>query len=113
MDDFTEMHVYDVITGETRNLLASMANPNVVNEYMEIIKSQMKALVDTLNNALTTEDGSSSVGKIMKDLEQTMTNLNSGTGQLDHLLRKSSGDISKSLSNVESLTQELEDFPGG
>jgi phospholipid/cholesterol/gamma-HCH transport system substrate-binding protein len=96
------------LAGETRNLLASMASPNVVNEYMEIIKTQMKALVDTLNHALTADDGSSSVGNIMKDLEQTMTNLNSGTGQLDHLLRKSSGDISNSLSNVESLTQELE-----
>lgn len=96
------------IAGETRNLLASMASPNVVNEYMEIIKTQMQALVDSLNQALLSEDGSSSLGNIMKNLDKTLANLNSGTWELDVMLKRSSGDITKSLASVQSLTEELD-----
>lgn len=100
------------LVGESRNLLASMANPDIVKEYMEIISTQMKALADTLNNTLLSADGNNPLGKMMLDMQQTMANLNSGTAQLDQLLRNSSGNISQSLAHVEALTQELEDNKG-
>ena len=109
-DDCAEVGSY--LAGESRNLLASMANPDIVKEYMEIISTQMKALADTLNHTLLSSDGDSPLGKMMLDMQQTMANLNSGTGQLDHLLRSSSGNINQSLAHVEALTKELEDNKG-
>lgn len=108
-DDCAEPGSY--LAGQTKNLLASMASPQVVEEYMEIIKTEMKSLVDSLNKALFT-DSESGLGEIMNDLKQTMANLNSGTSQLDNLMRRSSGDISQSLANIEALTKELDSKKG-
>jgi phospholipid/cholesterol/gamma-HCH transport system substrate-binding protein len=104
-DDCAEPGTY--LAGETRGLLTSMANPSDIDLYMEVIKTQMTALVDSLNAALL-EGGEGGMADIVNDLKATMGNLNSGTAQLDNLLRKSSGNIDKSLSSIQTLTAELE-----
>ncbi|KAA3639202.1 MAG: MCE family protein [Bacteroidetes bacterium] len=105
-DDCAEPGSY--LAGETRGLLSSMASPEIIEQYMDIIKTQMQTLVDSLNAALLSGD-EGGVAEMMTDLRETMANLNSGTGKLDQLLSASSGNINKSLASLQTLTAELED----
>ena len=95
------------LVGISKNLLASMASPEVVKEYMSIVSSSTTALIDTLNKMLLGDDNNSNLGKIIHKMDATMTNLQSSTYQLDQLMKASSNDIKGTLSSVNELTTEL------
>ncbi|MCO6488495.1 MAG: MCE family protein [Phaeodactylibacter sp.] len=96
----------DVLEGEFRGLLGSMVGEDNVEQYVGIIKEGLQDVIDTLNRALL-EDPDSPLGKSLKDLESTLANLNSATGQLDGLLRSSSGSIDGTLANLNAITGNL------
>ena len=96
----------DVLEGEYRGLLGSMVGEDNVEEYVDIIKKGLEEVIDTLNAALL-EDPDSPLGKSLNNLESTLANLNSATGQLDGLLRSSSGSIDGTLANLNAITGNL------
>lgn len=96
----------DVLEGEIRGLLGSMVGEDNVEEYVGILKEGLQEVIDSLNTALI-KDPDSPLAKSMKDLESTLANLNSATGQLDGILRSSSGSINGTLANLNDITGNL------
>lgn len=96
----------DVLEGEIRGLLGSMVGEDNVELYMDVVKKGLQDVIDTLN-AVLLEDPGSPLGKSVKNLDATLANLNSATGQLDGLLRSSSGNINGALANLNSITGNL------
>ena len=95
------------LKAESKNLLASMSSPEVVEDYLNVITKKTTALVDTLNKMLMTGDQSKGLGSIIHKMDATMTNLQSSTAQLDQLLKSSSSNIKGTLASVDELTEEL------
>jgi phospholipid/cholesterol/gamma-HCH transport system substrate-binding protein len=98
----------DTLEGEFRGLLDSMVGEEAVGDYAAILQKSLQKVIDTLNYALLSEESQSPIANTMRNLDATMANLNSSTAQLDQLMRRSSGNISASLKNVESITGNLE-----
>ena len=96
------------LTGVSRGLLGSMVGKEDMENYVEIVKEGLTEVLDTLNTMILDEDSDSPIARSMRDLSNTMANLNSSTGQLDNMLRRSSGDIEGTLSNINELTGTLE-----
>ena len=96
----------DVLEGEIRGLLGSMVGEENAERYIDILKEGLGELVDSLNAALL-KDPDSPLGKSMKNLESALANLNSATGQMDGLLRSSSGSINGMLANLNDITGNL------
>lgn len=97
----------DTLEGEYRGLLGSMVSEESVGAYLEVLKDGLKDLADTLNYELLSEESDTPLSRSMHNLEQTLSNLNATSGQLNSLLRNSSGDIEGSLENVEAITGNL------
>ena len=98
----------DTLEGEFRGLLDSMVGEEAVGDYAAILQKSLQKVIDTLNYALLSEESQSPIANTMRNLDATMANLNSSSAQLDQLMRRSSGNISASLKNVESITGNLE-----
>ncbi len=98
----------DYLKGETRGLLASMVGEDKVQSYVDIIKSGLEEIIDTLNQEFLDENSNSPIALSVRDLRSTMANLKSSTGQLDALMQRSSGDISGTLKNLNAVTKTIE-----
>lgn len=96
------------LNGEMRGVLASMIGTDDLGAYIDDLKDVMGALVDTLNRKLLSEDSNSPIAKSLKNIEATTANLQSTTGRMDALLRRSATDIEKTMANINSLTSELD-----
>lgn len=96
------------LTGEVRGILASMMGTDDISTYIDQLKEAMGSLIDTLNRQLLSEESNSPIAKSLRNLEVTTANLQSSTGQVDALLRRSSGAIEGTMANINSLTSELE-----
>ncbi|MCB0570679.1 MAG: MCE family protein [Phaeodactylibacter sp.] len=96
----------DTLQGELRGLVGSMLTGEQLADYMDILKSGLEEIIDTLNSQLLTNPDSP-LGKSMANLDATLSNLKSATGQLDGLLRSSSGSISGTLGNLDAITGNL------
>lgn len=98
----------DILAGETKGMMKSMMGEDDLQAYMSIFQKSLQDVVDSLNHALLSEDSDSPLAKSVRNLDATLSNLSSATGQLDNLLRNSSGSIRSSLSSVEGITSNLE-----
>lgn len=96
------------LNGKTRGVLASMMGTDDLGEYIDQLKDVMGAMVDTLNRKLLSEDSDSPIARSLRNLEVTTANLQSSTGRLDGLLRRSSGEIEGIMANLNSLTSTLD-----
>ena len=82
------------IEGTTKGFLSSMiGEPEDVNEYVDAISEKLSADED--------------LAQTMKNIEETVANLNKVTAQLDGLLSTSSSSLSGVISNVDQITREL------
>ncbi|MBK7872974.1 MAG: MCE family protein [Saprospiraceae bacterium] len=99
----------DYLQGVTKGLLASMLSVDDADAYVDVLKEGLNEFVDTLNNALLNENSNSPIARTVKDLRLTMANLQSSTGQLDGMLRRSSGNIEGTLANFDAVTTTLKD----
>ena len=99
----------DTFKGEFRDLLGSMVGEDAMEDYLEIVKVGLKDVIDTLNNALLSEDSNSPLSRSMKNLDSTLANLASTTTQIDALLRASSGNINGTLAHMEAITRNLKE----
>lgn len=94
----------DSIEGITRSLLSSMVGQSEFKEYFKIVGDGIQNIIDSLNQKLMSGDGESGLSKTLKNLENTVANLESSSGQFDQLLRKSSDDIEGSMENLNTIT---------
>lgn len=102
----------DYIQGQTLGLLGSMMGTENMKEYVNILKDGLSEVMDTLNNQLLSEESNSPLAKSVRDLQGTLANLNSTTGQLDRLMRSSSGQINGTLTNLNAITGSIEKQKG-
>ncbi len=91
----------DYIRAESKGVLASMLPQEEVKQYMELLRTSLTRLIDTLSGQMAGEAGP------MADLTQTAANLRSLTGRLDGMLARSSASITGTLDNAHSLTEAL------
>lgn len=97
----------DYLQGETKGLLKSMMGPDDAEQYVDILKSGLQEVIDTLNKEFLSEDSNSPIALSIRDLQASMGNLKSSTSQLDQILRKSSGDIEGTMKNLNAITGTL------
>lgn len=91
----------DVIEGKALSLLASMADPAEVNQYVRQINAGLQSVIDTLNTRLK---DSREIQESVQDVRSILNNLNNTTGQLDRMM---AGSVKKSVENIEVLTTTL------
>ena len=99
----------DYIKGANLSVLASTISRDELSFYLEDFKAVFAQLIDTLNQKIMDPDANGALATTFKDLEGTMSNLNGATGKLNQILGQSSGDITRTMDNVEALTGNLSD----
>ncbi len=97
------------IDGELVGLVGSMISESEFENYFKVIEEGLSNIIDTLNQKLLNDEADSPIAAMLTDLEKTMTNLESSTRQLDGLMRRSSNDISGSMANFKSISDNLEE----
>ncbi len=79
-----------------------------LEDYMSVIQLGVKGILDTISNSLSGNgDPNSPMATSLRDLQGTLSNLESSTAQLDQLLAASSGNINGSLKNMNTITGNL------
>jgi phospholipid/cholesterol/gamma-HCH transport system substrate-binding protein len=78
-----------------------------LKQYMLIIQQGIKGAMDSINHSLGSSDPNSPIKKSLKNLELTLSNLQSATSSADRMLSTSSGDINGSLRNLNDITKSL------
>lgn len=99
----------DYISGDNFSVLASTVSQDELGIYLDQFKNTLISIIDTLNRQVLSEDSDGPLANSIRDMETTMSNLKSATGQLNGLMYQSKDDISGSLDNVEKITANLED----
>ncbi len=98
----------DTIKGQVKNMIQSMVGDIDVKEYTEKAKDMITGQIDSLKAKFGSVGGGDlDVNKALKDLTQTLSNLNSMTAKLDVLLAKSTDNFTKILGDTEKLTSNL------
>jgi len=95
------------LQGETRGLLGSLLGQEDAKAYMDILKTGLKEILDSLNVQLLGDSSNSPIAKSVRDLQGAMANLNSASARVDNILAKSSGPITNTLSDFEKLSSTL------
>ena len=98
----------DYLQGRVLGMVGSMVTPEEMTEYMDILQKGLKGIIDTLNRQLLGKDAEGALAESLRDLQGTLSNLNSSTGKLDALLANSSGNIEGSLKNLKSISANIE-----
>lgn len=96
------------LRGETRGLLGSMLSEDQAQDYVNIVKSGLTDVIDTLNKEILNENSNSPIAITLRDMRYTMGNLRSSTSQLDAVLQRSSKDIEGTFKNLNSISSTLE-----
>ncbi len=104
------------LKGRTLGMMASMIGKEGLSPYMEQFKDGLGDILDTLNRELLDEESDSPLAKSIRDLQGTLSNLNSASYQLDVIIRKSTGKLDGTLDNLYTITgtvsQKSEDIAG-
>lgn len=95
------------LKGENRGLLGSMLGKEDASAYMDILKTGIQSIIDSLNAKLLSDSSNSPIAESLRDLQGTMANLNSATSRVDGLLAKSSSKISGTLNDFNQLSSTL------
>ncbi len=96
------------INGRMVGLMGSMVSENEFEGYFKIVEEGLSNLIDTINNKLLRDDANSPIAQMVANLEKTMANMESSTRQLDGLMRRSSDDLSGTMANFKSISDNLE-----
>ena len=89
-----------------KGILQSMVPQKELDLYLNKLAGTVGEVYDTLNQRLI-DPNAVGIGKTYQDFAATLASLNATTAKLDAMLSRSSGNIEKSLKNVEALTSRL------
>ena len=98
----------DYLQGKMFGMVTSMLGEDGLAQMMDEVKDGFGAIIDTLNDKVLNEDSNTPIAMAIKDLRQTLGNLQSASLQLDVVVRRSSGKIDGTLDNLYSLTGSIE-----
>jgi len=90
-----------------KGLLDSMVGEEELKDYIDLLKTGIKDVIDTLNRELLSEEATGPLAETLRSLRGTVANLETTTGQLNSLLASSSGNIEGALSNLNSITGNI------
>lgn len=97
----------DVIRGRVRGILASFLGDDAGSQYVDSLKGTVGYALDSLNQTFFGEDSDHPIARSSRDLAETMQYLKSASAELETMLQRSSGDISRSMNNLEAITATL------
>lgn len=80
--------------------------------YVDQIKDDFPGMLDSINGRMADPSNDAIMATTMRDLQQTMANLNMLTRKLDVLLGASAGKFDNILTDMEALTNNLEQSNG-
>lgn len=93
------------IQGETLSFLGSFLPPDEINGYLDQLKVGVAGLVDTLSGIMADpEFESSEMGKMVKSIQSTVHNLESGTDQFNHIMSVNSKALNRMILHLEQIT---------
>lgn len=92
-----------------KGLLDSMVGEEELKDYIELLKTGIKEVIDTLNKELLSEEAEGPLAETLRSLSGTVANLETTTAQLNGLLASSSGNIEGTMANLNAITGNIED----
>ncbi len=96
----------DFLVADERGILAGLiGEPEEVERYVEILKNNAGGIIDSIS----TRTDTNALGRTLRNLEQTTSNLNALTGRVNNLLARSSENINETAANVAVLSGSLAD----
>lgn len=96
----------DRFKGITKGMIASMLGDSDVDGYIDKASVEFGQMVDVLNRKLEDPD-TVGIGKLYRNMDKTMANLNATTASLNQLMARSSGQMTGILTNFESISKNL------
>lgn len=96
----------DFLVGEYKSVLGSMTSPEEVRKYLDEVVLGLKDVTNKLDTMVN--DPNNIMGKTMKDIQLTMANMSSLTGNLNKEMQRN-GKVNKILENVQKLTASIEE----
>ncbi len=96
----------DYLTGITRGFLNSMATPEEIDLYLSKIRNNVGPIMDSLNYSFLQSD--SEMGKTLRNVQQTVANLQATTLALNKLMAASATGITGTIKHLEGITANLE-----
>jgi phospholipid/cholesterol/gamma-HCH transport system substrate-binding protein len=95
----------DYLIGEVQGFMSYIVGGDgSLDSYMSSIKSSFSELLDTLNKQLLSQESGTPLAESIQDLRKSLANLESATGQLDLLMKRSGSKIDGTLGNLNSIT---------
>ncbi len=99
----------DYLKGEVQGFMSYMlGGDGSLDSYMASIKNGFSDLLDTLNKQLLSDESNTPLAESVQDLRKSLANLESATNQLDQLMKRSGGKIDGTLGNLNAITGNLE-----
>ncbi len=98
----------DYLRGVELGFIQSMIATEELNQYLRTIKQGIGGVMDTVNTYLMDETSDNELGKTVRDLSATISNLKYTTLQLNEMLARSSANLVGTLENLEAITQTFE-----
>lgn len=95
----------DFLKGEYKSVLGSMTSPDEVKKYLDEVVKGLKDVTGKLDTMVN--DPNNVMGKTMSDLQLTMANMKSLTGNLDREMQRN-GKVNNILANVQELSASIE-----
>lgn len=97
------------LPGKSLGFIQSLVQPGEIDIYMETIKQGLEGVIDTLNQSLMEGDPEEGIGKTIADLRIAVANLKGMTIQMNHLFANSSDHLVGVLTNLESVTSNIQE----
>lgn len=99
----------DYLKGEVQGFMSYMlGGDGSLDSYMASIKNGFSDLLDTLNKQLLSDESNTPLAESVQDLRKSLANLESATNQLDQLMKRSGGKIDGTLGNLNAITGNLD-----
>lgn len=104
------------LEGKLLGMVAAMLGEDGFDTYMKQFNDGLGDILDKLKYEVLDEESDSPLAKSIRDLQGTLSNLNSSTYQLDVMVKRSSGKIDGTIENLYGVTatfsKKSEDIAG-
>ncbi len=88
-------------------LIKSLVDPDELDQYLKTIQEGVTDALDSVDAHLQ-GDGNSEIAETFHDLRSVIANLSQTTAHMNHLLASSSSKLVGAMSNLESVTKNIE-----
>ena len=96
----------DYLTARTVGLIESIIGTDL-DKYSGTIKESVGGALDTILVQLSDKENPSPINQSLWRMQETMENLSEATSTMNSLMKSSSGDLNRTLSNMATLSNSL------